>query len=252
MWGKNHPIHHFLVVGCLHPTLLHFPLCQLVEDMLVFLCDLLHVSLFRLLEVRCNHVEVGSVEIIMTLCKDLLFIIEHLQTSEVGPILCQLFEFSLPIDGIEIFRSVPNTYEINHCILGVAPTEVIYVRVKRFRDVFLISRLQVVHAKTITVALITIAFHRQPCYVLAIRWELRILVVARIVLQVISRIYRLVFHGLWEVYLRLFVVSGLTKILCFSRFGIVKENVGISRNRILYSFFFATSVSNITWILAPV
>ena len=159
MRRQDHPIHHLLIVGGLHPALLHLTLCQLVEDMLVLLRDLLHVSLFRLLEIRCNHIEVGSVEIVMSLGKDLLFVVEHLQTAEVSPVVGKLFQFTLPVDGIEIFRTVPNADEINHRILVVAPAEIINIGVKRFRYVFLISCLKVIHTETIAVALITVAFH---------------------------------------------------------------------------------------------
>ena len=75
----------------------------------------------------------------MTLHQQLLAIIHQMNGTEVIPSLSHLFEFALPVDGIEILCGVPDTDEINHGILGVAPNEIIDIRVKRLSEIFLLA-----------------------------------------------------------------------------------------------------------------
>ena len=124
---QNHPGQHLLTIAGLHPTLLNSGLGQLVENVLVLEGELSNLSLLRLLEVRSYDIEVSRRCEVMTFHQQLLAIVHQVDRSEVIPCICELLQFALPVDGVEVLCSMPNANEIDHRILRVAPNEIINV-----------------------------------------------------------------------------------------------------------------------------
>ena len=136
--------------------------------MLVLVSYLCRHGLLRMLKVRSYHIQVCRLGIAVTLHEQ-LFVVENLYGTEVVPRIGKLFYLALPVYGIEIFSTVPYTYIIyNSILLVVAPAEVVNIRVERLCKVALLATLKVVAAETQAVCFVTVALHREPCYVLAV------------------------------------------------------------------------------------
>ena len=139
VWRQDNPCQHILTITGLHPTLLYFGLSELIQDVLVLESQLGNLCLLWLLEVGRYDIEVGRRCVVVALHQQLLTIIHQGDGAEVIPSFCELFQFSLPVDGIKILRSVPYANEINHSILRIAPNEGINIRVKALCDIFLLT-----------------------------------------------------------------------------------------------------------------
>ena len=118
---------------------MNFGLGKLVQNVLVLESQLRNLCLLRLLEVWCDNIEISRRCIVMTFHQQLFAIVHQMDRTKVIPGICQLLQFALPVDGIKILCGMPNTYEIDHDILGVTPYKVINIRVKTLCQVFLLA-----------------------------------------------------------------------------------------------------------------
>ena len=139
VWRQYNPSQHILSIAGLYPTLLYFGLGELVENVLVLESQLSNLRLLRLLEVGGDDIEISWGCIVVTFHQQLFAIIHQMDGSKVIPSLCHLLELSLPVDGIQILCGMPNANEIDHSILGVAPYEIINIRVKALSQIFLLA-----------------------------------------------------------------------------------------------------------------
>ena len=128
--------------------------------------------------------------------EQLLTIVHRLQGTPVGPFVGKLFQLTFPVDGIEVVCSVPYTSEIDQGILVVRPAEGIHVRIERLCYISFLTRCQRIDTQSVTVGFIAVASHTLPSDILTVGRELRVLVVARIVLQVLRCIHSLMAQGL--------------------------------------------------------
>ncbi len=110
--------------------------------------------------------------------------------------------------------------------LGVlVPYEGIHVGVESLAHVVLLAGCEVINAKAVAVALISVASHALPSHILAVGRELRVLVITRIVLQVLGSVDSLILHRLCSVDGRLYVSLLLADVLCLARTYIIYIDV---------------------------
>ena len=106
----DNPIQQIQTVCCLHPTLFDTGLSQLLEDFLVDLGNLCNLCIGNGVA-GINNIKIGRSRDTMTFGKNLL-VVQHLQGAEVGPVVGELFHFTLQVGLIEVLCGVPNTYII--------------------------------------------------------------------------------------------------------------------------------------------
>ena len=136
---QDNPCEHVFAIGGLHPALLDGGLCQLIEDVLVLEGQLGNGRLLRLLEVGCDDVKISRCRETVTFHQQLLTIVHQTYGAKVCPVIGELLQFSLPIDGVKVLCSVPDTNEIYHGILIIAPNEGIDIGVESLCQVFLLT-----------------------------------------------------------------------------------------------------------------
>ena len=107
--------------------------------MLVLEGQLSGLCLLRLLEVGRDDIEVSRRCVVVTLHQQLLAIVHQRDGSKVIPGLCELLQFSLPVDGVKILCSVPYANEVDHHILRITPDESVNIRVETLCDIFLLA-----------------------------------------------------------------------------------------------------------------
>ena len=260
---QHHPCEHVLAVGGLHPALHHDGLVHLVEDVLVLVGQLLDGTGVVSRILGCDDIEVGRGREGVALQQQLLAVVHKLQGTEVSPLivfLCtvaglwidvgeELLDLALRADHVEVFGAVPDAEEVEACALDVAPAEGIDVALPV--DILLLAGSHLADAQAVEVGLIAVALHGQPGDVLAVGRELRILVVAYVVLEV-----GLVVDGLCGqrdggVDLGSHVVGRLAEIGGLAGSDIIEEDVAVGRDAILQTGLLATGVGDGLGVGAP-
>ena len=191
---------------------------------------------------RCYYIQVGGLSIAVSFCQYVLVVAKHLQRPKVRTVVSKLLYLTFLCDGIKVFCSVPNTNEVYHGILRVAPAEVVNIRVKAFCEVSLLSRSEIIHAQAVAVALISVALHAEPCHIPSVRRELWVLVVAYV--HVTSLLVdSLVLHGLGSIDGRFLISLRLAEVSGLAGLQVIEIDIRVSRYGIFHAFLLPAGIS---------
>ena len=248
VWRQYYPYLHLLAVGSLHPALLHLAHLELVVERLVLEGELLHLCLLRVLA-WCDDVELVSLRDAVARSENLARVAEHLERTEVHPVVGELANIAVEVGLVHVYTSVPAAYEVEIARVG-RPAESVYVRVEHLGHVSLLAGEEIVYAEAVAVALVSVALHRLPSHVLAIGRELRVGVVAHVIVGTLM-VEALVLLGLCRVVGERLVASRLAEVLCLAGLYIVEIYVRVGRSGVVYARLLAACVGYRLRVGAP-
>ena len=186
--------------------------------MFIFICDL-HNGRLLLLFSRCYQEKVIGMRDTVASREQTIRISQHLNTSIIVPSISQLLYLTVQIGLININTSVPNTDKIKRFSIW-GPAIIIYIRVKTFCYILLITVGQCVNTQSIAIRLIPIACHTLPSHILTISRKLGINIITHIHITALM-IHSLCFHCFRCIDSRLLITIGLTEILRLARTYII-------------------------------
>ncbi|MPM63406.1 hypothetical protein SDC9_110286 [bioreactor metagenome] len=213
----NYPHMHLFVIGSGNPALFYFSHFKLIENFLIFKRNFLFFTGFGINHinlVRFAHRTFHSYEFFT--CRNYRQIIMYTLRNR-GNTVCN------NIRPINLSYRMPYTYKINRSTV-VRPCQRFRILIECGRQIFFLTGCHIHHKQTVLIRLITITLLTFPSQPFAIRRKNRVEVIAQ---------------------------HSFCLICCFTCTQIVKIDIRIGRNRILFSCFFAGSISDDLSIRTP-